>query len=115
MIYKIIIFCKLLKLIFIYFLYNIKYYVLFFIFISGMLVFCSIRKHLLLTLLSLEYLVLRIFIFIVFFIINYVGDIYFILIFLVFSVCEGVLGLSILVRIIRRYGNDQVNSLFLVK
>lgn len=114
MIYKIIIFNKLLKLILL-FIYNIKYYVLFFIFISGLLVFCSIRKHLLLTLLRLEYLVLCIFIFINLYIMGILGDIYIILVFLTFSVCEGVLGLSILVTIIRRYGNDQVGSLFLSK
>lgn len=84
-------------------------------FFSGFLVFCSMRKHILLTLLSLEYLVLSVFVFLVFFVINLGGDLYLILVFLTFSVCEGVLGLSILVTIIRSYGNDQVNSLFLVK
>jgi len=84
-------------------------------FIFGLLIFCSIRKHLLLTLLSLEYLVLCIFIFMVLFIINFMGDIYFMLIFLSFSVCEGVLGLSILVTIIRSNGNDNISSLFPIK
>lgn len=33
-------------------------------------------------------------------------DIYILIVFLVFSVCEGSLGLSILVSIIRSHGND---------
>lgn len=32
---------------------------------------------------------------------------------MVFFVCEGVLGLRVLVRIIRCYGNDYLNSMFL--
>lgn len=112
MIYKIIILFKLLKLIF---LYNFEYYCFFVIFITGILVFSSLRKHLLLTLLSLEYLVLCVFIFLVFFVIKYFGDIYLILVFLTFSVCEGVLGLSILVSLIRCHGNDNINSLSIIK
>lgn len=84
-------------------------------FISGVLVFCSIRKHLLLSLLRLEYLVLCIYISMIIYIYIYIGDIYMILVFLTFSVCEGVLGLSVLVRLIRCHGNDQVNSLFILK
>lgn len=106
---------KLLKLIFIYFIYYYKYIVLFISFFVGLLVFLSIRKHLLLTLLRLEYLVLCVFTFIVLFVINFFGDFYFLLVFLTFSVCEGVLGLSILTTLIRAYGNDNVNSLFIIK
>nr|UPL65968.1 NADH dehydrogenase subunit 4L [Hyalopeplus sp.] len=91
-----------------------KYFVFFFMFFSGLLVFCSMRKHLLLTLLSLEYLVLFIYLLFILFFMNYLGNMYLIMIFLTFSVCEGVLGLSILVSMIRSYGNDQVNSLFIL-
>lgn len=95
-------------------MFNYNLYIFYFIFFSGLFVFCSIRKHLLLTLLSLEYLVLCVYIFIIIFCIRFLGNIYLILIFLTFSVCEGVLGLSILVSIIRRYGNDHINSLFIL-
>lgn len=88
---------------------------LFLIFVSGLLVFCSIRRHLLLSLLRLEYLVLCIYISIIIFMYLYISDIYIILVFLTFSVCEGVLGLSVLVSLIRCHGNDQVNSLFMLK
>lgn len=80
------------------------------IFIRGVLVFSSKRKHLLVTLLRLEFIVLSLF-FILFIFLNiYSYEIYFSIIFLVFRVCEGVLGLSILVSIIRTHGNDYFQS-----
>nr|QDI93345.1 NADH dehydrogenase subunit 4L [Quercophylus gonoporospinus] len=94
--------------------YNIDFFMLI-MFLTGIFVFCSMRKHLLVTLLSLEYLVLCIYMYFMFFIMNYFGDMYLILIFLTFSVCEGVLGLSSLVSLIRCHGNDYINSLFVVK
>nr|YP_009492413.1 NADH dehydrogenase subunit 4L [Lygus pratensis]AHN95682.1 NADH dehydrogenase subunit 4L [Lygus rugulipennis]AWI69715.1 NADH dehydrogenase subunit 4L [Lygus pratensis] len=97
-----------------YFLYNMNF-MLFFMFVSGLIVFCSMRKHMLLTLLSLEYIVLCVYIFMIIFVLDFLGDMYLILVFLTFSVCEGVLGLSILVTIIRSYGNDQVTTLFMFK
>nr|QDI93423.1 NADH dehydrogenase subunit 4L [Pygovepres vaccinicola] len=98
-----------------FFVYNFNYFSLVIMFLTGIFVFCSMRKHLLVTLLSLEYLVLCIYMYFMFFIMNYIGDMYLILIFLTFSVCEGVLGLSVLVGLIRCHGNDHVNSLFLLK
>nr|QDI93332.1 NADH dehydrogenase subunit 4L [Roburocoris exiguus] len=95
--------------------YNFDYMFLSVIFFTGMFVFCSMRNHLLVTLLSLEYLVLCVYMYFIFFIMSYMSDMYLILIFLTFSVCEGVLGLSILVGLIRCHGNDHVNSLFLLK
>jgi len=80
------------------------------IFITGGISFVSHRKHLLITLLSLEFIILRLIFFIyIYLIINYV-EIYFIFIFLVFRVCEGALGLSILVLIIRTHGNNYFQS-----
>nr|YP_009693806.1 NADH dehydrogenase subunit 4L [Panorpa debilis]QEI03732.1 NADH dehydrogenase subunit 4L [Panorpa debilis] len=79
-------------------------------FISGILVFSSKRKHLLITLLSLEFIVLSLF-FIMFMFLNlYNYETYFSMMFLVFSVCEGALGLSILVSMIRTHGNDFFQS-----
>lgn len=80
--------------------------VIIFIFIIGNLIFVSKHKHLLIILLSLEFIVLTIFLFmlIVLSFINY--NIYILIVFLVFAVCEGALGLSILVSIIRTHGND---------
>ncbi len=80
------------------------------IFLFGCIVFVSNRKHLLSTLLRLEYIVLSLFIFL-FFYLNFINyEIYFSIFFLTFCVCEGVLGLSILVSIIRTHGNDYFQS-----
>nr|AWB99417.1 NADH dehydrogenase subunit 4L [Anopheles aff. lutzii A PGF-2018] len=79
-------------------------------FIFGCLVFVSNRKHLLSTLLSLEFMVLSLFIFL-FFYLNFMNyELYFSMFFLTFCVCEGVLGLSILVSMIRTHGNDYFQS-----
>nr|AEP27663.1 NADH dehydrogenase subunit 4L [Doydirhynchus austriacus] len=76
----------------------------------GLLVFSSKRKHLLLMLLSLEFIVLSLYLnlFIYMSMMNY--EYFFMMIFLTMSVCEGALGLSILVSMIRVYGNDYILS-----
>lgn len=76
------------------------------IFIFGNIIFVSKHKHLLIVLLRLEFIVLRIFFFILIYLSFFNNDIYILIIFLLFSVCEGALGLSILVSIIRTHGND---------
>nr|ASM82822.1 NADH dehydrogenase subunit 4L [Cerapanorpa obtusa] len=81
-----------------------------FMFVSGVIVFSSKRKHLLVTLLSLEFIVLSLF-FIMFMYLNFYDyETYFSMMFLVFSVCEGALGLAILVSMIRTHGNDFFQS-----
>lgn len=82
--------------------------------LRGTIVFCSTRKHLLLSLLSLEFIVLSGFLSLVLVIIIYGYELYFSLIFLVFTVCEGALGLSILVSIVRRQGNDYLSRISLL-
>nr|YP_010528126.1 NADH dehydrogenase subunit 4L [Priassus spiniger]UXW64228.1 NADH dehydrogenase subunit 4L [Priassus spiniger] len=85
--------------------------ILFLNLLSSIVVFCSTRKHLLLSLLSLEFMVLSLFLFMFIILLNYGYELYFSLIFLVFTVCEGVLGLSILVTLIRSQGNDYLSSM----
>ena len=79
-----------------------------FIFFSGALVYSIKRDHLLLILLRLEFIVLSLYFFIYIYMhtINY--DYFFSMLFLRFSVCEGALGLSVLVSIIRSVGNDYI-------
>nr|AKF78364.1 NADH dehydrogenase subunit 4L [Nothancyla verreauxi] len=79
-------------------------------FISGIIVYVLKRKHLLSTLLSLEFIVLSLFYLLFMMYMNYNYEFYFTMIFLVFSVCEGALGLSILVSMIRTHGNDYFQS-----
>nr|UPL65903.1 NADH dehydrogenase subunit 4L [Lasiolabops cosmopolites] len=93
--------------------YMFDYLILFIMFMTGLFVFVSMRKHLLITLLSLEYLVLSIYMCLMYYMMLYFGDFYMILLFLSLSVCEGVLGLSVLVGLIRCHGNDLLSSLFI--
>nr|UEK75619.1 NADH dehydrogenase subunit 4L [Epistrophe bashanensis] len=81
-----------------------------FLMMMGIFIFISNRKHLLSMLLSLEYIVLSLFylLFIYLNMLNY--ESYFSMVFMTFSVCEGVLGLSVLVSMIRMYGNDYFQS-----
>nr|QOL00825.1 NADH dehydrogenase subunit 4L [Zubovskya koeppeni] len=79
------------------------------IYFAGVYIYSSKRKHLLMVLLSLEYIVLSLFMLIVIFLIEFDYD-YFFPVILIFSVCEGALGLSILVSMIRSHGNDFFNS-----
>lgn len=109
LIYKTKILVKLLKL---HLLMIIDLYLVFpvIIFLLACMVFISNRKHLLITLLRLEYIVLRLFLFLFIYLNNNIIEIYFLIVFLVFSVCEGALGLSILVSIIRTHGNNYFQS-----
>nr|YP_010713166.1 NADH dehydrogenase subunit 4L [Thaumatomyia glabra]WDA94058.1 NADH dehydrogenase subunit 4L [Thaumatomyia glabra] len=76
----------------------------------GLFVFISSRKHLLSMLLSLEFIVLMLF-FLLFIYLNFMNyESFFSMMFLTFSVCEGALGLSILVSLIRTHGNDNFQS-----
>lgn len=86
------------------------WFVIIIMFIVGNLIFISKNKHLLIVLLRLEFIVLRIFFFFLVYLRIIEYDIYILIVFLVFSVCEGALGLSILVSIIRTHGNDYFQS-----
>lgn len=93
----------------------LKWVFVLYLFFIGLLAFVSRRKHLLSTLLSLEFIVLSLFILLFIFlnILNY--ELYFSIIFLTFRVCEGALGVSILVSMIRTHGNDYFNSFSLLQ
>lgn len=94
-------------------IFNI-FIVIIIMFIMGNLVFVSKNKHLLVVLLSLEFIVLVIF-FLLLLLLRFIDyDIFILIVFLVFSVCEGSLGLSVLVSIIRTHGNDYFQSFSLL-
>nr|AND97154.1 NADH dehydrogenase subunit 4L [Theopompa sp. FY-2016a]ASY98323.1 NADH dehydrogenase subunit 4L [Theopompa milligratulata] len=86
-----------------------------FMFFCGLWVFSSKRKHLLMTLLSLEFLVLVLFIILYYYVTMIMGELYVTMFFLSFAVCEGALGLSILVSMIRTHGNDFFHSFGLLQ
>nr|YP_010692518.1 NADH dehydrogenase subunit 4L [Ixias pyrene]WBV74671.1 NADH dehydrogenase subunit 4L [Ixias pyrene] len=79
-------------------------------FFFGNMIFVSKHKHLLIVLLSLEFIVLSIYLLMVMYLLVMNYDMYMLMVFLVFSVCEGALGLSILVSMIRTHGNDYFQS-----
>nr|QPJ79445.1 NADH dehydrogenase subunit 4L [Gampsocleis gratiosa gratiosa] len=85
---------------------NMSWIVLVLTFFTGVWVFCSKRKHLLSMLLSLEFIVLSLFVLLFMFLNFFDYELYFSMVFLTFSVCEGALGLSVLVSMIRTHGND---------
>lgn len=68
-----------------------------------------------LTIISLEFIIIFVIfnIFNIFFIIQ--RNIYLIIIFLTIAVCEGALSLSLVVLLVRFYGNDYINSLVILK
>nr|WPM93084.1 NADH dehydrogenase subunit 4L [Cricotopus cf. montanus] len=93
----------------------LKWVFVMYLFFAGVIAFVSSRKHLLSTLLSLEFIVLSLF-FLLFLFLNLLNfEVYFSMMFLTFSVCEGALGVSILVSMIRTHGNDNFNSFSLLQ
>nr|YP_009526511.1 NADH dehydrogenase subunit 4L [Triaenodes tardus]AXU98794.1 NADH dehydrogenase subunit 4L [Triaenodes tardus] len=70
------------------------------------LIFCLYRKYLLIMLMMLEFMVLNIFFFLNFYLYFYNINYFFLMIFLVVTVCEGVMGVAIMVNMFRMYGLD---------
>nr|AMH85574.1 NADH dehydrogenase subunit 4L [Archisepsis discolor] len=89
---------------------NFLYLYISLLFFMGLFAFVSNRKHLLSMLLSLEFIVLSLFLMMFVYLNQMNYESYFSLMFLTFSVCEGALGLSILVSMIRTHGNDYFQS-----
>nr|QNP10080.1 NADH dehydrogenase subunit 4L [Ochthebius perpusillus] len=81
-----------------------------FMYFSGLMVFCLKRKHLLLMLLSLEFIILSLYFMMFIYLSYFSNEYYFSMIFITMSVCEGALGLSLLVSLIRTHGNDYFQS-----
>nr|QHN89113.1 NADH dehydrogenase subunit 4L [Hasora chromus] len=84
--------------------------IIFLLYMIGNMIFVSKHKHLLIMLLSLEFIVLSIYFMLLLYLSFIEFDMYMLMVFLVFSVCEGALGLSILVSMIRTHGNDYFQS-----
>nr|UJG45484.1 NADH dehydrogenase subunit 4L [Sylvicola punctatus] len=80
------------------------------LFLIGIITFVLNHKHLLATLLSLEFIVLSLFLFLFLNLSMFEYEMFFSMMFLTFCVCEGALGLSILVSMIRSHGNDYFKS-----
>nr|YP_010736906.1 NADH dehydrogenase subunit 4L [Pediopsoides anchorides]WEP24780.1 NADH dehydrogenase subunit 4L [Pediopsoides anchorides] len=85
----------------------------FFFFFFGIFSLIYIRKHLLLCLLSLEFVVLSLLMLVFLNCLYFYFSFYVYVFFMSLYVCEGVLGLSILVNMIRFHGNDYLSSVYL--
>nr|YP_009469687.1 NADH dehydrogenase subunit 4L [Atergatis floridus]AVE15418.1 NADH dehydrogenase subunit 4L [Atergatis floridus] len=77
----------------------------------GLWSFVSYHKHLLNSLLSLEFMMLGVFWLLSIQMTSVGSEIYFSLFFLTLAACEGALGLSLLVYVVRSHGNDRFSSL----
>nr|ALO76967.1 NADH deshydrogenase subunit 4L [Scraptia sp. SCR03] len=79
-------------------------------YLMGVISFSLKRKYFLLMLLSLEFITLSLYFGLFLTFSMFLNEFFFLMMFLTFSVCEGALGLSILVSLIRVYGNDNFQS-----
>nr|APX39589.1 NADH dehydrogenase subunit 4L [Oulema erichsonii]ARH54555.1 NADH dehydrogenase subunit 4L [Oulema melanopus] len=79
-------------------------------FMTTLLVFLIHRNHFLMMLLSLEMIVVILYFILYIYFYSMFNELFFLMIYLTMSVCEGVLGLSILVSMVRVHGNDYVMS-----
>nr|ATC73029.1 NADH dehydrogenase subunit 4L [Osbornellus sp. EMHAU-2015-Zz052506] len=69
-----------------------------------------IRKHVFLCLLSLEFVVVSLLLMLSYYLMFFSFGFYIMVFMMVFFVCEGVLGLGVLVSMIRCCGNDYLNT-----
>ena len=81
----------------------------------GLLAFVRKRKHLLNSLLRLEFIIINIFWLLINVFVYLGGDSYFLLLFLALAACEGALGLALLVSVVRRHGNDNFRRLNMLR
>nr|YP_010937779.1 NADH dehydrogenase subunit 4L [Ossuaria sichuanensis]WKW96226.1 NADH dehydrogenase subunit 4L [Ossuaria sichuanensis] len=84
-----------------------------YIFFMSLISFIFMRKHILLCLISLEMIVLSLLMLVILYCLMFEYSFYIYLFLMTFYVCEGVMGLSVLVFMIRCHGNDFLNSLLM--
>nr|AYR05307.1 NADH dehydrogenase subunit 4L [Coleoptera sp. ACP-2013] len=83
-------------------------YSLIMLFYSSLFIYVSKYKHFLLMLLSLESIVLSLYVLIFIYFIQFMNEYFLLMLFLSMSVCESALGLSLLVLIVRIHGSDMI-------
>nr|QJD07221.1 NADH dehydrogenase subunit 4L [Ghauriana sinensis] len=82
-------------------------------YMMSMMSLILIRKHILMCLMSFEFIVISLLLISMNYCLNFNYSMYIYLMMMTFYVCEGVMGLGILVRMIRSHGNDYLNSMFM--
>nr|YP_009974403.1 NADH dehydrogenase subunit 4L [Chanohirata hamata]QNJ33333.1 NADH dehydrogenase subunit 4L [Chanohirata hamata] len=89
------------------------YYLMFYIVMASIFSLVVVRKHIFMCLLNLEFIIISLLLMFMFYFMMFNGGLYMMIMMMVFFVCEGVLGLSVLVSMIRMVGNDYLSSSFL--
>lgn len=89
--------------------------VIIFILFSGILFYIFNFNHLLIILLGLEYLLLILSLLFLINLIIFIKQYILLLVFFIFCIRERVLGLTILILIVRIYGNDYLKSLIILQ
>lgn len=78
--------------------------------LGGLVAFAFLRRHLVATLLSLEFASLSVYLILFNALVNAPSELYLSLVYLTLAACEGALGLSLLVAVIKHKGNDFLTS-----
>nr|QJW34315.1 NADH dehydrogenase subunit 4L [Schoutedenia ralumensis] len=94
---------------------NLFILVLLFMLFSGILFYIFNFNHLLMMLLGLEFLLLVLFMFFYMNLMMYIKQYFLLIIFFIFCISESVLGLTILILMVRFYGNDYLKSLMVLQ
>nr|AKM69974.1 NADH dehydrogenase subunit 4L [Thripsaphis sp. YW-2015] len=94
---------------------NLFVLVVMFMLFSGVLFYIFNFNHLLMMLLGLEYLLLILSLFFMMNMMVFIKQYILMLIFFIFCISESVLGLTILILMVRMYGNDYLKSLMILQ
>nr|QUO99344.1 NADH dehydrogenase subunit 4L [Melanaphis sacchari] len=94
---------------------NLFILVLMFMMFSGILFYIFNFNHLLMMLLGLEYLLLILSLFLLLNLMMFIKQYILLLIFFIFCISESVMGLTILILMVRMYGNDYLKSLMILQ
>nr|YP_009711632.1 NADH dehydrogenase subunit 4L [Aphis glycines]YP_010029345.1 NADH dehydrogenase subunit 4L [Aphis spiraecola]QHN89267.1 NADH dehydrogenase subunit 4L [Aphis aurantii]AGN73943.1 NADH dehydrogenase subunit 4L [Aphis glycines]AGW80617.1 NADH dehydrogenase subunit 4L [Aphis glycines]ANE20374.1 NADH dehydrogenase subunit 4l [Aphis glycines]QGA47174.1 NADH dehydrogenase subunit 4L [Aphis glycines] len=94
---------------------NLFILVLLFMLFSGVLFYIFNFNHLLMMLLGLEYLLLILSLLFLINLMMFIKQYILLLIFFIFCISESVLGLTILILMVRMYGNDYLKSLMILQ
>nr|YP_009332455.1 NADH dehydrogenase subunit 4L [Schlechtendalia chinensis]API68539.1 NADH dehydrogenase subunit 4L [Schlechtendalia chinensis] len=89
--------------------------VLFFMMFSGILFYIFNFNHLLMMLLGLEYMLLILSLMFLLNFMIFIKQYILLLIFFIFCISESVLGLTVLILMVRMYGNDYLKSLMVLQ
>nr|UBR42856.1 NADH dehydrogenase subunit 4L [Uroleucon sonchi] len=94
---------------------NLFILVLMFMLFSGILFYIFNFNHLLMMLLGLEYLLLILSLLFLMNLMMFIKQYILLLVFFIFCISESVLGLTILILMVRMYGNDYLKSLMVLQ